>query len=153
LIILTPQSGTPLVIDATNLIVGRLASRVAKLLLSGKKVTIINAENAVLSGKKQMRLREARQFLEIVGRANPKYGPKHPRTPDGMLRRTIRGMLPTDKAKGRSAFKSLRVYVGVPPQLQGVKPHTFEDASAARLKCPYVQLGAIAREIGWKGVA
>lgn len=113
---------------------------------------IINAEKAVLSGKKRVRMEEARRFLEIVGRANPKYGPRHPRTPDGMLRRTIRGMLPMDKPKGQKAFQSLRVYVGVPPELQQATRDTFSDASAERLKGPSTRLGVIAREIGWKGV-
>ena len=41
-----------LVIDATNKIAGRLASIVAKLLLIGEEVIILNAEKAVISGKK-----------------------------------------------------------------------------------------------------
>ncbi|MFH1328337.1 MAG: uL13 family ribosomal protein [Candidatus Bathyarchaeota archaeon] len=40
------------IVDATNLIVGRLASSVTKRLLSGEKIVIINAEKAVFSGKK-----------------------------------------------------------------------------------------------------
>ena len=140
------------IVDASNLIMGRLASVVAKRLLNGEKIAIINAENAVLSGRKASRLEEFKQFFEVKSKTNPKYTPQHPRRPDTILRRVIRGMLPMDKAKGRKAFKRLKVYVGVPDEAKGRETQTIPEASASKLKCGYVYLGKIAEELGWKRV-
>lgn len=146
------MSSTFTIIDATNLITGRLASVVAKKLLNGETVAVVNAEKAVLSGKRLTKLKEMELFFEIVGRGNPKYGPRHPRRPDTMLKRVIRGMLPRDKPRGRSALKNLRVYVGVPPAANGKRFLTIEEASATKLRCSYISLGDVTKEIGWKGV-
>jgi len=42
----------PIVVDGTNLIAGRLASNVAKLLRKGNRVSIINCDKIMISGKK-----------------------------------------------------------------------------------------------------
>lgn len=146
-----PPPPESITVDATNLIVGRLASVVAKMLLSGARVTIVNAEKAVVSGKRAVRVREFKEFLGVKSRVNPEYGPIHPRRPDLILRGAIEGMLPKDSWRGRRAAKNLRVYIGVPRELLGREFQTVPEASAEKLKCPYVTLGEIAKEIGWKG--
>jgi len=138
-------------IDAADLIVGRLASVVAKRLLGGERIVIVNAGKAVFAGKRQSKLKEMYAFLEIVGRANPKYGPRHPRRPDNILRRIVRGMLPMKKDKGRQAFRRLRVHNSVPHELTGSKTETVEAASAGRLRCSYVSLERIVRDMGYRG--
>ncbi len=134
------------IIDADGLILGRMASVVAKRLLNGENVIIVNAEKAVISGKRKSILEEKKRFLQIgyVGQ-----GPLHPRRPDNIVRRTIRGMLPRKKPKGRDAYKRLRVYIGIPESLKGRKMETIPEASAEKLKCPYVRVSEIARLIGW----
>ena len=131
---------------------GRLASIVAKRLLNGEKIAIINAEKAVISGEKRSIIREFKEFLEIGSVINPKHGPIHPRRPDNIIRRVVRGMLPMDKAKGRKAFKRLKVYINIPPEVSGRKIETIPEASASKLKGKYVYLGLVAKEIGWKEV-
>ncbi|RLI31231.1 50S ribosomal protein L13 [Candidatus Bathyarchaeota archaeon] len=131
---------------------GRLASVVAKRLLNGEKIAIINAEKAVISGEKRSIIREFKEFLEVGSVINPKYGPIHPRRPDNILRRVVRGMLPMDKAKGRKAFKRLKVYINIPPEVSGRKIETIPEASASKLQGKYVYLGLVAKEIGWKEV-
>src|SRR5665647_3512969 len=80
------------VIDANGLILGRLASTVAKQLLSGDdKIYIVNAEKAIISGSKAATLREYRETRE---RGATEFGPYFPKRPDRILKRTIRGMLP-----------------------------------------------------------
>jgi len=134
------------VIDASGLVLGRLASVVAKRLLSGESIVIVNGEKAVLSGKRLSRVKEARAFLEI---GHPKMGPFHPRRPDQIIRRTIRGMLPHRLPKGRMAFKRLRVFLGVPADLKNATFQTVPEADASKLKCPYVTVGELAKEIGY----
>src|SRR5881396_2571413 len=101
-------------IDATDQIAGRLCSKVAKLILGGKRVTVVNAERALISGARNSVIRQWMERLEISSRVNPIYGPIHPRRPDTILRRMVRGMVPRRKPKGGAAMKRLRIYIGVP---------------------------------------
>lgn len=134
------------IINADGLIVGRIASIVAKKLLNGEKVIVVNAEKAVLSGKKKSRVSEAKEFLEV---GSPGRGPLHYRRPDRILRKTVRGMLPFKQPKGKMAYKRLKVFIGVPEDLKGKQMITFEEAQAAKLRGPYFTLGELAKEIGW----
>ncbi len=134
------------VINAEGLILGRMASRVAKKLLNGENVIIVNAEKSVLSGKKKSKVAEAKQFLEVGA---PEKGPFHYRRPDRITRQTVRGMLPIRKPKGKTAFKRLKVFMGVPEDLKDREMDTFEEAQAAKLKGPYLTLAELAKEIGW----
>jgi large subunit ribosomal protein L13 len=138
----------PTIIDASGLILGRMASIVAKRLLQGENIVIVNAEKSALSGKRLSRVKEAKEFLEV---GHPGKGPFHPRRPDRIVHRTIRGMLPRRIPKGQQALKRLRVYLGVPEEFKNSKMETIPQASVAKLKGPYFTLGEFAKEIGWEG--
>jgi len=133
-------------VDAEGLIVGRMCSKVAKRLLNGEEVIILNAEKAVFSGKKKSKVLEAHIFLEVGA---PERGPFHYRRPDRFLRKAVRGMLPFKQPKGKSAYKRLKCYMGVPLDLKGKEMITFTEASSANLKGPHFTLGELASEIGW----
>lgn len=135
------------VIDASNLILGRMASIVAKRLLMGEWIVIVNAERAAISGKRQSKIRDARAFLEI---GHPKKGPFHPRRPDQIVRRTIRGMLPRRLPKGQKALRRLRVFIGVPNELENMAFQTIPEANVGKLKCPYLTVGQLSKEIGYQ---
>ena len=134
------------IIDAEGLILGRMASIVAKRLLENGNIIIANAEKAVLSGKKKSRLKEVKKFLEV---GHPKKGPFHYRRPDRIVRKTVRGMLPFKQPKGKQAFKRLRVSIGIPEGFKKQKMETLAEALAEKLTCPYLTLGQLAKEIGW----
>jgi len=134
------------IVDANGMILGRMASIVAKRLLNGEKITIVNAENAVISGRRKSTIEQAKAFLQI---GYPKAGPHHPRRPDEIVRRTIRGMLPRKKPKGQQAYKRLRVYIGFPEELRGKETETIPDTGASKLRCPYVRVSDVAKAIGW----
>jgi large subunit ribosomal protein L13 len=133
-------------VNADGLILGRMASKVAKRLLNGEKVIIVNAEKAVLSGKKKSKVAEAKEFLEVGA---PRQGPFHYRRPDRILRKTVRGMLPFKQPKGKMAYKKLKVFIGVPEDLKGQQMTTLKEAQAAKLKGPYFTLAELAKEVGW----
>ena len=141
----------PAIIDASGLIAGRLSSVVAKRLLKGESIIIVNAEKAVLSGRRESRIREVKEFKEVAGRANPVRGPRHPSRPDNFLREMVRGMLPRDKPKGREAYRRLKVFIGVPEEFSDRKFEKIQEASAEKLRCGYVSLGKICEELGWRG--
>ena len=134
------------IVNAEGLIMGRMASKVAKLLLNGNKVVIINAEKTIISGKKRSKVAEAKEFLEV---GSPKRGPFHYRRPDKILRKTVRGMLPHRQPKGRTAYKKLKVFLGIPKEFEEKQMITLKDAKASKLTGPYFTLGELAREIGW----
>ena len=135
------------IVNADGLILGRMASVIAKKLLNGEKVIVVNAEKAVLSGKRKSKVAEAKEFLEV---GSPGRGPFHYRQPDRILRKTVRGMLPFKQSKGKMAYNRLKVFIGVPEALQSQQMITLEEAQAAKLKGPYFTLGELAKEIGWK---
>jgi large subunit ribosomal protein L13 len=99
-----------IVVDGKDAILGRLGSFVAKELLKGNTVFVINSESVVISGKKALiveRIKEKRR----MGSGGSIKGPKYIRQSDRLLKRMIRGMLPWDRTKGREAHKRLRCYV------------------------------------------
>ena len=137
------------VIDAKGLILGRLASTVAKQLLSGdEKIYIVNAEKAVVSGSKTTTLKE---YRETRDRGSREFGPYFPKRPDRIMKRTIRGMLPYKRARGRDAMSRVKVYVGVPAELAGAEMITLEKANMNRLSSnKYVELGDVSLKLGGK---
>ena len=141
------QQGT--VVDASGLILGRMASIVAKRILSGESVVIVNAEKAVMSGRRLSRVKEARAFLDI---GHPRKGPFHPRRPDQIVHRTVRGMLPHRLAKGQEALRRLKVFLGVPSKLKDAPAQTIKEAHVSKLKCPYITVEELAKEIGYKPI-
>lgn len=134
------------VIDADNLILGRLASHCAKLLLKGEEVIVVNAENAVISGSKKS---IATDYLEKRRIGKPRKGPHYPRMPDRILKRTIRGMIPYKKPSGKKAYSRLKVYIGVPKELRDEKFGTVAGASAEG-KVKYIRLGEVSKHLGAK---
>lgn len=142
-----------LVIDATNAILGRLSAKIAKLLLSGRKVVIVNAEKAVISGAPEIVIKKYKEIWEIHSRTNPRRGPFHYSRPDLFVKRTIRGMLPWKKTRGREAYKRLRVFIGTPPKYSKVNLIRFEELSAEkRLKHKWIYIGELLKHLGWKGI-
>jgi large subunit ribosomal protein L13 len=135
-----------IIIDAKGLILGRMASIIAKRLLQGENVIILNAEKAAISGKRLQIVKSAKTFLEV---GHPRKGPYHPRRPDKIVRRTIRGMLPRKKPKGKQAYKRLKVYLGTPSEFNNEETQTIPEANAEKLKSPYMTVGELAKEIGW----
>lgn len=134
------------VIDADGLILGRMASKIAKRLLEGEQVMIVNAEKAVLSGRKRSKIAEAKKFLDVGGVGR---GPFHYRRPDRIVRKSVKGMLPIRQPKGLRAYRRLQVFIGVPDNLKDQKMDTLADAQAKRLTCSYFTVGELAKGIGW----
>ena len=135
-----------IVIDASGSIMGRLASSVAKSLLNGEEVHVINAEEAVISGTKEMVCGE---YIEKRNLNHPRKGPFYPRMPHLMLKRAVRGMIPYQKPRGREAFKRLKVDVGTPISLKEEKAQTIDNAKMND-STKYVKLGEVSKILGAK---
>jgi len=134
------------VVNGEGLILGRMCSNVAKRLLNGEQIVIVNAEKVIVSGKKKSKVAEAKQFLEVGA---PDRGPFHSRRPDRIVRKTVRGMVPWKQPKGKVAYKRLKVFMGIPEELKDQKLETDKYAQSSKLKGPHFTLGQLAVEIGW----
>jgi len=113
------------IIDADGAVLGRLGTNVAKRLLNGEEIVVVNSEKAIISGKKAA-VKERYMQRRKVG--TYRKGPFFPRTPDMIVKRTIRGMIPYQTPHGRSAFKRLKCYIGVPEEFKGEKFEKIEKA-------------------------
>ncbi|MDD5132926.1 MAG: 50S ribosomal protein L13 [Candidatus Nanoarchaeia archaeon] len=136
------------IIDGTNLILGRLASYVAKQALEGETITIINSEKVIITGK---RANVFQIYKERIDRGSPLKGPYYPRQPDRIVKRVIRGMLPRKYESGRLALKRVKCYIGVREQFKNEKFLTVDSASISNLKTTkIIKLSEIVNEFGIK---
>ncbi len=120
------------VIDANNLIFGRAATHIAKKLLQGEEVKVINAEKFVLVGEPKNIVEKYSKRRAVKHKRNPELSPKWPRVPYLLVKRMIRGMLPYRFPRGKAAFKRLRVYEGNPENLEAttkLKNAEFDNLS------------------------
>lgn len=137
-----------MIIDGTDLMLGRLASFVARELLLGEKVDIVNCKDIVISGTKQNILKNYKRKREM---GNPLHGPYFPRVAKLLVKRTIRGMLPYKKQRGREAFEKLMCYNGVPENFKDKEIITVEEANVKKLpNLKYMKVSEITKELGAK---
>ncbi len=137
-----------IIIDGTNLLMGRLATYAAKKALEGEKVVIVNSEKVIISGKKEMVFKKYKEKRE---KGSALKGPYTPRKPDRMLRRTIRGMIPYKTGKGKEAFERVMCYVEVPEKYRNEKLETLKSADFSKLKTiNYITLDRLSNMLGGK---
>ncbi len=134
------------IIDADNAVLGRLASIVAKRLLNGEEITIVNAEKAVIVGNKYS-ITEKYEKRRNIG--SVRKGPYYPTMPDRIIRRTIRGMLPMKKSQGKEAYNRLKVYMGIPKEYQGKNFEVIDNAKNNKLE-GFITLKDLSIQLGAK---
>lgn len=134
------------VIDADGNVLGRLCTDVAKKILMGEEVVVVNAEKAIVTGSKEDVFAEYKQKKD---RGKVIHGPFYPRRADLILKRTVRGMLPWDKPKGRDAYRLLKVYVGVPKELEAAEKVKLMGATKLS-RDRYVTLSEVSEYLGSK---
>ncbi|REF37358.1 50S ribosomal protein L13 [Thermasporomyces composti] len=130
------------VIDATDVILGRLASQAATLLRgkhkptfaphvdTGDFVIIVNASKVALSGTKRDDKLAYRHSGYPGGLRAVPYGELLDKDPRKVVERAVRGMLPKNRL-GRKLLKKLKVYAGPdhPHQAQQPKPYAITQIS------------------------
>jgi len=135
-----------MIVDATGLVLGRLASVTASQLLAGEEIAIINAEKAIITGSRNSIYDK---YLTRRHRGTKERGPYYPRRPEMIFLRTVRGMLPYKLKRGRDAMSRLRVYIGVPKELKDQK---FEQPEAAKIRetntINFIELGDLSKRLG-----
>lgn len=131
------------VVDAEGMVLGRMATEVAKILRGkhkptfapyldgGDHVVVVNADKVVLTGDKATKKLVHRHSGYPGGLRSEKYGDLLARRPADAVRRTIRGMLPHNRL-GRAQLRKLKVYAGPdhPHAAQQPQPLPLPDALA-----------------------
>ncbi|HIH25834.1 50S ribosomal protein L13 [Candidatus Woesearchaeota archaeon] len=139
-----------MIIDGTNLVLGRLASFAAKKSLDGEEVIILNCEKVVISGRKVFLLESFKAKHE---RGHPYHGPFYPKMADRIVRRSIRGMLPYKQQRGVNAFKKVQCFLGVPVNYQGKKFDKISLPDASKFgTLNYLKLNDVSKHLGSKHV-
>ena len=135
------------VIDAENTILGRLASIIAKRLLKGEKIIVVNSDKGLISGNGDVIAAKYLQRWKIKTKSNPLKGPFYPRKTDQILKRTIRGMLPYSKSRGKEAYSRLIVFQGFPEHLIEKKIEVIPETQNLNPKSSYISLGELSSKI------
>ena len=131
------------IIDAEGAVLGRLATHIAKELLNGESIAIINAEKAIITGKRKTIKERYTQKREV---GTYRKGPFFPRMPDRLVKRTIRGMIPYQTPHGRSAYKRLKCYIGIPKDFQGKESEKIP--AAQKQPAEFMTVGDLSRSLG-----
>jgi large subunit ribosomal protein L13 len=130
------------VIDATDIVLGRLASHAAALLRgkhkatfaphldSGDFVIIVNADKVALTGSKNESKMAYRHSGYPGGLTATKYSELLEKQPARTVEKAIRGMLPKNSL-GRAQIKKLKVYAGAehPHAAQQPTPYTLTQVA------------------------
>ncbi|KAJ1515347.1 60S ribosomal protein L16B [Coelomomyces lativittatus] len=142
-----------IVIDGKGHLLGRLASVIAKQILSGQKIVVVRCEELNISGPF---FRNKVRYLSYLRKrciVNPARGAFHFRAPSRMLYKAVRGMVPRRTSRGTAALQRLKVFEGVPPKYNKVKRLVVPSALRVLRLRPgrkYTHLGKLAQEVGWK---
>jgi large subunit ribosomal protein L13 len=143
-------------IDATDKILGRFCSQIAKKALLGNNIVIINAKDAIISGTRRDIHEKYLAKLKVSTATNPLRGPFHERRPDTFMRRVIKQMLPRKKLRGKEALKRVHVYISEIPErfkskYQKLTPTEVYNAEKKRLSYynKYITLENLCMRIGW----
>jgi len=113
------------IIDAEGAILGRMCTNVAKRLLDGEQIAIVNSEKAIITGKKSAIKKRHKQKRDV---GTYRRAPFFPRMPDRQVKRSVRGMIPYQTPHGRTAYKKLKCYIGVPKEFEGQPFEKIDDA-------------------------
>ncbi len=130
-------------VDADGMVLGRLATEVARLLRgkhkptftphldTGDHVVIVNASKVVLTSNKADSKMVYRHSGYPGGLHSQTYGRKLQARPEQAVRDTIRGMLPKTRL-GSAQIRKLKVYAGPthPHAGQNPQPYSVEHAKA-----------------------
>ncbi|MFO7794780.1 MAG: 50S ribosomal protein L13 [Promethearchaeati archaeon] len=147
-----------LLFDATDKILGRFCSQIAKKALLGEHIVIINAKDAIISGNKKDVFENYLAKLNIRTSTNPTRGPFHKRRPDTFMKRVIKQMIPRKTVRGKEAIKRVHVYIGEIPErfkkkYQKLVPRELPNCDKKRLNYynKFVSLEELCDQIGqWK---
>ncbi|HUB92370.1 MAG TPA: 50S ribosomal protein L13 [Candidatus Saccharimonadales bacterium] len=137
-------------IDGEESILGRMSSKVAKLLIEGNEVYLVNAEKIRITGHVPDLVAKYKRRIELKDKANPEHSPHYSRRPDLLVKRVIRGMLPYKQPKGKTAYKLLKVYMGPAKDIKDAKKHDIGAKQAKETFENSMTILELAEKLGYQ---
>ncbi len=137
-----------MIVDGTDMIFGRLASQIAKKLMRGEEVHLINAEKLVIVGNPQQIRQRYLTKRGLRNKGTPERSPVWSKVPHLLVKRMIRGMLPRESSRGKDALKRLRVYSVNPEKLEGAAKMEGADYDGVS---KHVTIHELCKSIGYSG--
>ena len=125
------------VVDLEDKVLGRMATEIAKVLRgkhkaiytpsvdTGDFVIVLNAEKVRLTGNKLSQKMYHRHSGYTGGLTSVSAGKMLEKTPEELIRKAVKGMLPKNKL-GRQMFKKLKVYCGADHPHQAQQPKELQ---------------------------
>jgi large subunit ribosomal protein L13 len=136
-----------MIIDAKDMIVGRIATVAAKQALLGEKIDIVNCQDAYITGKKDFLYSEFKRRKD----QGTYWGPFFHRMPDRFVRRMIRGMLPHKQDRGKKAYERIMCYTAIPKELSGKEMTVIKEAHISKMKnLDYLKVRDICKKLGMR---
>ncbi len=130
----------PVIVDCRGHLLGRLASIVAKELLSGQYVILVRCEEINISGSFIRNKLLFMSYLRKKMNTNPSKGPYHFRSPARMVWRTIRAMMQHKIARCQAALERLKVDHSLEQQEKAYPRETEKMLGSVRVRMIYERL-------------
>ena len=136
-----------IILDAKDIIMGRLASFSAKNALLGKEIDVVNIEQAIITGNKTRIFTDYKQTAE---RGEPTHGPFIHKSAREIFKRTVKGMLPMGP-RGKEALTRVKAYKGIPASLKDAKMESLAKANVSKVpNTKYVRVQDVTKYLGGK---
>merc|ERR1712228_712092 len=130
--------------DGCGHLMGRLASVVAKQILSGQRIVVVRCESINISGNFYRNKLKVLDYLRKRMNTKPSKGPYHFRAPSKCFFKVVRGMVPLNR---------LKVFDGIPDPYDRQKRMVVPSALRVLKLKPgrkFCQIGRLSHETGWK---
>lgn len=126
------------IIDANNMILGRIASQIAHILKGkhkaeyaphvdlGDNIIVINAEKVKVTGKKSSEINYQRYSGYPGGLRKITYDHMKEKKPEYIIKHAVKGMLPKN-VLGRQMIKKLHIYTGTDHPHQAQRPENLPN--------------------------
>jgi len=135
------------IIDGKDLILGRLGSNIAKRLLLGENIKLVNCKDVVILGRKKFLIE---RYKTKISNKVIKQGPYYSRSPADLVKRALRNMLPYKNQRGIEAFKRFRSFNSVPSTLLKGEKETIDIAKVDQMNVfYYTKMEELSKGLGY----
>ncbi len=108
------------IIDGKGMVMGRLASYVAKQAMQGEEIAVVNCSNIIITGNKKFIKEKFEESRRRVG--TRQIGPKVSKSSEKIFKRAIRGMLSDHRrGRGKDAWRRIKCYSTIPKGLNSAE--------------------------------
>ncbi|KAK1348110.1 ribosomal protein L13 [Hamiltosporidium tvaerminnensis] len=143
-----------IVVDGKDHIAGKLGSFIAKHLLEGYTIKVVNADLVVFNRSLKKAVEWYKDYLRKKSRINPLRGPFHYHEPSKLFFRVVKRMVQYQIKKGKNALSRLTIFEGIPQDLIDTEfmmcPKAMRGVGRTFPDKKFCSFGQLCSRIGWK---